>query len=71
MTSNSMQQIQFNGEPLMVSSGKTISILLEEQQVCGRFIVVINDELVPKSDWDWYPVMPGDQVEIMSPISGG
>jgi sulfur carrier protein len=65
------EQIQFNGESLAIDNGQTVSRLLEQQQVTGRFIVVINDEVVPKTHWDQHAVQPGDQVEIMSPISGG
>ena len=68
MTSN---QIQFNGESVALASAKTVADLLEQQSVTGRFIVVINDEVVPKSNWQAHPVNAGDSVEIMSPISGG
>lgn len=70
MTSN-QQQIQFNGEPLSIEQAQTVSAFLESQSVGGRFIVVINDEVVPKSNWDQHPIQAGDQIEIMSPISGG
>lgn len=68
MTSN---QIQFNGESLAIGQAQTVTSFLEQQQVTGRFIVVINDEVVPKSNWDEHAIQAGDQIEIMSPISGG
>jgi sulfur carrier protein len=68
MTSN---LIQFNGEAVALESAKTVADLLEKQSVTGRFIVVINDEVVPKSNWLAHPVNAGDSIEIMSPISGG
>lgn len=70
MTSN-QQQIQFNGETLAIEPSQTVSAFLEKQSVGGRFIVVINDEVVPKSNWDQHAIQAGDQIEIMSPISGG
>lgn len=70
MTSNS-QLIQFNGESVALENAQTVSGFLEQQQVTGRFIVVINDEVVPKSNWDEHAIQAGDQIEIMSPISGG
>lgn len=70
MTSNP-QLIQFNGESVALENAQTVSGFLEQQQVKGRFIVVINDEVVPKSNWDEHAIQAGDQIEIMSPISGG
>ncbi|MED5510591.1 MAG: sulfur carrier protein ThiS [Pseudomonadota bacterium] len=70
MTSN-QQQIQFNGQTLAIEPAQTVSAFLEKQSVGGRFIVVINDEVVPKSNWDQHAIQAGDQIEIMSPISGG
>lgn len=70
MTSNP-QLIQFNGESVALENAQTVSGFLEQQQVTGRFIVVINDEVVPKSNWDEHAIQSGDQIEIMSPISGG
>lgn len=70
MTSNP-QLIQFNGESVALENAQTVSGFLEQQQVTGRFIVVINDEVVPKSNWDEHVIQAGDQIEIMSPISGG
>lgn len=70
MTSN-QQQVQFNGQTLAIEPSQTVSAFLESQSVAGRFIVVINDEVVPKSNWDQHAIQAGDQIEIMSPISGG
>ncbi len=70
MTSN-QQQIEFNGETLAIEPSQTVSAFLESHSVAGRFIVVINDEVVPKSNWDQHAIQAGDQIEIMSPISGG
>jgi sulfur carrier protein len=68
---NSKLQIQFNGTSLEVDQQHTVSSLLDAQAVEGRFIVVINDEVVPKASWDSRVIAAGDEVEIMSPISGG
>jgi sulfur carrier protein len=68
---NSKLQIQFNGTSLSVDQQHTVSSLIEAQAVEGRFIVVINDEVVPKASWDSRAIAAGDEVEIMSPISGG
>lgn len=72
MTFNQQQWIQFNGEPVVIDSQQTVAGLIEQQNMAGnRFVVVINDEIVPKSRWADRQISDGDQIDIMSPISGG
>lgn len=71
MTSEQSQQVQFNGEAVAIEQSQTVADFLQQQQVGGRFVVVINEEVVPKSNWDDTLIQPGDRLEIMSPISGG
>jgi len=71
MTSE-QQVIEFNGEPVDIQGMSTVADLIEKQQMIGRrFVVVLNDEVVPKSSWSDTQVNVGDQIDIMSPISGG
>ena len=72
MTSNVNTTINFNGDELAVESGTNVSQFLQQQEIIdGRFVVVINDEIVPKSEYDSAVISAGDAVEIMSPITGG
>jgi sulfur carrier protein len=72
MTFNQQQLIQFNGESVAIDANQTVADILQQQNVVnGRFVVVINDEVVPKSNWGDRHIAAGDQLEIMSPISGG
>jgi len=72
MTSNVMSTINFNGAELAVENGINVSQFLQLQEVVdGRFVVVINDEIVPKSEYDTAMISAGDALEIMSPITGG
>ena len=72
MTSRQQQLIEFNGESVAIDSPVTVTGFLQQQNVSlKRFVVVINDEIVPKSDWDSHQISAGDQLDIMSPISGG
>ncbi|OUR63905.1 thiamine biosynthesis protein ThiS [Methylophaga sp. 42_25_T18] len=72
MTSNVNTTINFNGDELAVESGINISQFLQQQEIIeGRFVVVINDEIVPKSEYGSAVISAGDALEIMSPITGG
>lgn len=71
MTSNVIVQIQFNGELLDIDAEYTVAQFVEGQQVQGRFVIVINDELLPKSRWQDVVIHDGDRIDIVSPISGG
>lgn len=71
MTSE-QQLIEVNGELIDVRDMSTVADLIEKQQMAGRrFVVVLNDEIVPKSSWSETPINADDQIDIMSPISGG
>jgi sulfur carrier protein len=72
MTSNISTLINFNGDELAVETGINVSQFLQLQEIVeGRFVVVINDEIVPKSEYDSAVISAGDALEIMSPITGG
>ncbi|MCX4188062.1 sulfur carrier protein ThiS [Methylophaga sp. OBS4] len=72
MKSEQQQLIQFNGESVAIDNNQTIAAFLQQQNIGNsRFVVVINDEVVPKSHWPEREINPGDQLNIISPISGG
>jgi sulfur carrier protein len=72
MNSNVTTMINFNGDDLAVETGINVSQFLQLQEIVeGRFVVVINDEIVPKSEYDSAVISAGDALEIMSPITGG
>lgn len=71
MTSK-QQAIQINGESVDIQGVQTVADLIEQQQLTmRRFVIVLNDEIVPKSSWSDTQINRGDQIDIMSPISGG
>jgi len=71
MTSN-VNTINFNGDKVAVESDTNVSQFLQQQEIIdGRFVVVLNDEIVPKSEYKEATVSNGDVLEIMSPITGG
>jgi sulfur carrier protein len=71
MTSEAMNY-HLNGEQHSMPSPLTVLQLIEQQQMEGqRVLVVINDEVVPKTNWSETQIEAGDKVDIMSPITGG
>jgi thiamine biosynthesis protein ThiS len=65
------KQIEFNGLPEPFSKICSVSELLHHKAVTGRFLVVLNDEVVPKAEWSSKVIIHGDRVDIITAISGG
>jgi sulfur carrier protein len=66
-------QIRINGveEEVAVT---TLADLLVARGVdpAARFLAIaVNGSVVPRSDWPARPLLPGDDVEIVRPFSGG
>ena len=67
-----MTTIKFNGNDLDIETGMNIVCLLHQQNIIdGQFIVVINNEMVSKSQYGNVVLVKGDALEIISPITGG
>jgi sulfur carrier protein len=66
-----MLQVQLNGELLDINHEQTVSEFIDKQDFNGRFVIVINDEMVAKSCWQDVVIQAGDRIDIVSPISGG
>jgi thiamine biosynthesis protein ThiS len=72
MSLNQPLTFVFNGEVRSMESQLTVKDLLERESVTAtRFVVVINDEVIPKIAWDDTRLNIGDSIDIVSPISGG
>lgn len=65
------EQVFFNDEAIMLETPLTITNFLGQQNQTGRFVVVINDEVISASRFDEHHIQSGDRIEILSPISGG
>lgn len=65
-------EIVFNGEELSVEKDIAVMDLLQLFDVTTRrFVVVINEQIVPKSAYMTTQLELGDHCDIISPISGG
>lgn len=64
--------ITFNGEASTIDEDITVASFLAEQSLSnGRFIVVINDEIVTSSAYDNTTIQAGDALDTIAPITGG
>jgi len=64
-------RITFNGDLVEIMKNTKLIDFLHIENISGRFLAVINDEVIPKSAHDSTVLKEGDKLDIMSPISGG
>lgn len=65
-------QITFNQQRLEISSGLTISALLEQQEVPLKGVAVaVNNEVIPRSLWQEVGIHEQDQVAVFQAVAGG
>lgn len=65
-------QVVVNGNKMSLENGVFVADLLALLNVGNqRFVVVINDEIMPKSMHDKIELRQSDRCDIISPISGG
>lgn len=65
-------EILVNGTPHIVPDGSTAADLLAILELQGkRLALEINQELVPRSQFETFILQPHDAVEIVHAIGGG
>ncbi len=65
-------EILVNGTPHLIPAGATASQLLAILDLQGkRLALEVNQELVPRSQFDSFTLKPNDTVEIVHAIGGG
>jgi thiamine biosynthesis protein ThiS len=67
-----MIKLRLNGDDVEVESPITLASLLTQRSLDqGRFVAVVNDEVIPKSQLENAQLNENDVVDIMTPITGG
>ena len=67
-----MNRLTVNGAPSTVDAGATVGSLVDASMPNRRGLAVaVNDEVVPRSQWDHTPLYDGDRVEILTAAQGG
>lgn len=65
-------KIQVNGQDHMLKDGATLAHLVETMGLKGKRIAIeVNEELVPRDEFDRHALRGSDRVEIVQAIGGG
>lgn len=64
--------ITLNGSPTEVPDDLPMSTLIEQLGLMGtRFAVEVNEEILPRSQFEHHRIAPADRVEIIQAVGGG
>lgn len=63
--------ITLNQQTVETQNSSLPLFLAEHGWEQGRFVVVINDNIIAKSNYADYQLTTGDCIDVLSPISGG
>lgn len=67
-----MVEFEFNGKQHKSPAQTTIRGLLENARIESRYCAVeVNEEILPKDQYDRYCVQPGDRIEVVTLVGGG
>ena len=67
-----VNRLTLNGAPSAVDAGATVGSLVDATVPNRRGVAVaVNDEVVPRSQWDHTHLREGDRVEILTAAQGG
>lgn len=65
-------QIQFNDEPMQCAAGQTISgLLIQLNQLKPGAALALNQQILPREQWEQQIVQEGDQILLFQVIAGG
>ena len=73
MQAESIQPVSLilNELPIETTNTNLQAFLAEHDWEQGRFVVVINDNIIAKSAHSTFQLSAGDRIDVLSPISGG
>ena len=63
--------ITLNGQPLQLPAGATLLDAAQASRVQPPFAAAVNLQFVPRSQYNQTLLQTGDQVELISPVTGG
>ena len=65
-------ELIINGQPHQTAENATITQLLEDLGLKGKFVAVeVNLDLVPRQQHATHRLAPGDRLEIVTLVGGG
>ncbi len=63
--------ITVNGQPRELADGTTVAALLLELAAKPPFAVAVNTTFIPSARHAAHTLQLGDEVEVISPVTGG
>ena len=64
-------RLKVNGKPYDLSTGSTVSALLETLALNSRVAVAVNGRVSPQSEHASHVLKDGDDVEVIHAVAGG
>ncbi|MCW2646043.1 MAG: thiamine biosynthesis protein ThiS [Pseudonocardiales bacterium] len=65
-------RLEVNGTARDLDDGTTLAAMIEQLAGSTRgSAVVVDGEVVPRSEWRDYPLRPGQTVELITAVQGG
>lgn len=65
-------RILFNDEPMQCVSGLTVAALLDQlRQLKPGMALALNQQILPREQWELQQVRDGDQILLFQVIAGG
>lgn len=63
--------LTLNGQPMELPAGATLADAAAASGVQPPFAAAVNLQFVPRNRYGQTPLQSGDQVELISPVTGG
>ena len=65
-------KVLLNNKSTFLDDGLTIESLLNQIDMKQKYFAVeVNEQIVPKSNYDFFLIKEGDKIEIVTAIGGG
>lgn len=64
-------EVILNGEPYTLTQECSVDGLIDSLQLEGKFAIELNQNIVPRSEFQNVQLQSGDKVEIVQAIGGG
>ncbi|MGP3592923.1 sulfur carrier protein ThiS [Vagococcus sp. WN89Y] len=65
-------QIHFNDEPMQCMPGLSVTTLLDQlTQLKPGVALALNEQILPREQWDDHLVQDGDRILLFQVIAGG
>ena len=64
-------EILLNGSSYLLEKNCSIKALIKNLDLGGKYAIEINQNIIPKSQYDIIEINTGDKIEIVQAIGGG